>query len=93
MAKGANRSKSEFLGVVTRLKTVGVKFSYPLDQSGQTPCHLQFPSLLIDKWGVQLPVHPLRLNMHIDQEPLHLRTPPQALEGGIDILMNAVATK
>jgi hypothetical protein len=31
--------------------------------------------------------------MHIDQEPLRLRTPAQALEGSIDALMNAVAAK
>jgi hypothetical protein len=42
---------------------------------------------------VQLPVHPLRLNMHIDQEPLRLRTSLRALEGGINVLMNAVAAK
>jgi hypothetical protein len=47
-AKGANLSKSEFLGAVTRPKTGSMKFTYPLDQSIQALCHLRFPSLLID---------------------------------------------
>jgi hypothetical protein len=76
-AKGVNPSKGKFLTAMTHPKTGGVEFSYPLDQSGQTWCHLRFSSLLIDKrGGVQLPVCPLRLNMHINQEPLRLRTLP-----------------
>jgi hypothetical protein len=93
MAKGVNPPKSEFLGAVTCSKTGGVKFNYPLDQSDQARCHPRFLSLLSDKRGVQLPVHPLRLNMHIDQEPLRLRTSLRALEGGINVLVNAVAAK
>jgi hypothetical protein len=74
--KGANSLEGKFLGVVTLMKTGGAEFGYPLDLSGQTRCHLQFPSLIIDKWRVELPVHPLWLDMHINQEPLRLRTPP-----------------
>jgi hypothetical protein len=92
-AKGVNLPKSEFLSVVTRPKTDGVELNYPLDQSGQAWCHLRFPSLLIDERGVQLPVRPLRLNMHINQESLRPRTPLRALEGSIDVLVNAVAAK
>jgi hypothetical protein len=66
MAKGANPSKSEFLGVVTCPKTDDVEISYPLDQSEQARCHLRSPSILIDKRGVQLHVCPSRLNMHIN---------------------------
>jgi hypothetical protein len=43
--------------------------------------------------GVQLSIRPLRFNMHINQESLRLRTPPQALEGSIDILVDAVVVK
>jgi hypothetical protein len=92
-AKGVNPLKSEFLNAVTRPKTDGTELSYPLDQSNQMWCHLRVPSFLIDERGVQLHVSPLRLNMHIDQEPLRLRTPPRALEGSIDVLMNAVEVK
>jgi hypothetical protein len=49
--KGANPSKSEFLGTVTRPKIGGAELSYPLDQSGQAQCLLWFPSLLIDERG------------------------------------------
>jgi hypothetical protein len=65
MAKGADPSKGKFLDTVTHPKTGGKEFSYPLDQSGQAWCHLRFSPLLIDKWGVQLPVCPLRVDMHI----------------------------
>jgi hypothetical protein len=51
LAKGVNSLNSEFLGAVTCLKTNGVEFSYPLDQSGQAQCRLRFPLLLIDDWG------------------------------------------
>jgi hypothetical protein len=83
LAKRANPSKCKFLDAVTRPKIGGAEFSYLLDQSGQTRCHLWFPSLIIDKWGY----------VHIDQEPLRLRTLPRALEGSIDVLMNAVTVK
>jgi hypothetical protein len=91
--KGVNPPKSEFLGAVTHPKTGGVELSYPLDQSDHAQYHLWFPSLLIGEQGVQLHVHPLRLNMHIDQEPLQLRPPSRALKGSIDVLVNAVAVK
>jgi hypothetical protein len=93
MAKGVNPPKGKFLGAVTRPKTNGTEFNYPLDQSGHARCHLRFPSLLINKWGVQLPIRPLRLDIHINQEPLHLRTPPRALKGSIDVVVNAVVMK
>jgi hypothetical protein len=93
LAKGVNSLNSEFLGAVTRSKTGGAELSNLLDQSGQARSHLQFPSLLIDEQGVQLPIHPMRLNMQIDQELLRLRTPPQDLEGSIDVFVNAVAAK
>jgi hypothetical protein len=92
-AKGLNLSKGKFLGAVTRPKTGGAEFDYPLDQSRQAWCHLRFPSLLIDKRGVQLPVRSLWLDMHINQEPLRLRTPPRALDGSIDVFVNAAMAK
>jgi hypothetical protein len=88
--QGANPPKGKFLNVVTRPKTGGKEFSYLLDQSGQARCHLWFSLLLIDKWGVQLHVRPLRLDMHINQKPLRLRTLPRALEGSINVFVNAV---
>jgi hypothetical protein len=88
-----NLPKGKFLDTVIRPKTSGTEFSYPLDQSDQTRCHLRFPVLLMDKRGVQLLVHPLRLDIHINQEPLRLRTPPRALEGSIDVFVNAVMVK
>jgi hypothetical protein len=35
-------------------------------------------------------VHPLRSNVHINQEPPLGRTPPGALEAGVDILLSTV---
>jgi hypothetical protein len=65
MAKGVDPPKGKFPHIVTCPKTSGVKFSYPLDQSGQVRCHLRFSSLLIDKrgggGGVSLPLPPSRL--------------------------------
>jgi hypothetical protein len=92
-AEGANPSMGKFLDAVTHPKIDGAEFGYPLYQSDQARCHIRFPSLLIDKRGVQLLVHPLRLDMHINQESLRLRTLPQAPEGSINVFMNAVMTK
>jgi hypothetical protein len=77
-AKWVNSLKGKFLGAVACPKTDDVEFNHPFDQSGQARCHLQLPSLLIDKWGggVQLHVHPLWLDMHINKEPFRLRTLP-----------------
>jgi hypothetical protein len=38
-------------------------------------------------------VHPLRGNMHINQEPPSGGTPPGALEGGIDVILSVTAMK
>jgi hypothetical protein len=59
LAKGVNPPKGKLLDAVTRPNISSAEFGYPLDQSGQARCHLWFPSLIIDKWGVQLHVHPL----------------------------------
>jgi hypothetical protein len=40
-----------------------------------------------------MPVHPLRLDMHIDKEPPSASTFPIALEGGLDVFRSAVAKK
>jgi hypothetical protein len=40
-----------------------------------------------------MPVHPLRLDMHINQKPPRQRTPPGALEGSIDVLLDAPMMK
>jgi hypothetical protein len=50
-AKGVNPPKGKLLDAVTRPNIGSAEFGYPLDQSGQTRCHLRFPSLIIDKWG------------------------------------------
>jgi hypothetical protein len=51
---------------VTCLKTGVLEFSNPLDQSGHAWCHVLLSPLLINERGVQLPVRPLRPDMHID---------------------------
>jgi hypothetical protein len=91
MTKVVILPKGKFLSAVTCQKTGDAMFSYPLDQSGQTRCPLWFPSLLIDKQGVQLSVRPLWLDMHINQEPLRLRTLQRALS--VDVFINAVTMK
>jgi hypothetical protein len=65
-ANGVNPSEGKFLGAMTHLKTGVVEFSYLLDRSGQTWCHLWLSSLIIDERGEQMHVHPLRLDMHIN---------------------------
>jgi hypothetical protein len=40
-----------------------------------------------------MPVHPLRLDMHIDKEPPLASTFPTALEGGLDVFCSVVAMK
>jgi hypothetical protein len=66
MAKGANPPEGKFLGAVTCLETSVMEFSYLLDQSGQAWCHLWLSPLIIDEWWEQMPVHPLRLDVHIN---------------------------
>jgi hypothetical protein len=66
MAKGANPPKGEFLGAVAGLKTGLTEFSYSLDQSSQAQHHLRLAPLIVNEWGEQRFVHPLRLNVHIN---------------------------
>jgi hypothetical protein len=65
-SKGANLTMGKFLITMTRLEIGVMEFSYPPDQSGQVPCHLQLSPLIIEERWEQMPVQPLRLDMHID---------------------------
>jgi hypothetical protein len=72
MAEGANSPKGEFLSIVTVLKPDLIEFGHQLNQSGQAWHHHWLILFVFDEWGKQKLVHPLRLNMHIHQEPFFL---------------------
>jgi hypothetical protein len=93
MVEGENSPKGKFLGAVICLKPDLAEFDHPLDQSSQAWRHHRLTPFVFDKWGKQKLVHPLRLNMHIHQEPLLLRVLPGTFEGGLDILMTAMTAK
>jgi hypothetical protein len=92
-SKGANPSKSKLFDAVACPKTSIAEFSHPLDQSGQERCHLWLSPLVIDKWWEQMSIHPLRGNMHINQEPPPGRTPLGALEGGINVSLTTIVVQ
>jgi hypothetical protein len=64
-----NSSKNKFFGVVACPKTGDVEFSHPFDQGSQARRHLRLFPFVIDEWQKQMPVRPLRGNVHINQEP------------------------
>jgi hypothetical protein len=82
---------NKFFGAVACLKTSVVELSYLLDQSSQARCFLWLSPLLGNKWQEQMFVHPLRINVDINQEPPLGRTSLGALEGAIVILILTVA--
>jgi hypothetical protein len=53
-----------------------MEFDHLLDQSGQARRHHRLTPFVFDKREKPKLVHPLRLNMHIHQEPLLLRVLP-----------------
>jgi hypothetical protein len=66
MTKGVNPPMGKFIDAMTCPKIDVVEFSYLLDHSSQARCHLRLSPLIIDERWEQMPVHALRLNMHID---------------------------
>jgi hypothetical protein len=77
VAERVNPSKSEFFSVMACLKIGVTEFS-----------HL----LVIDERWEQMSIHPLRGNMHINQEPPSGGTSPGTLEGGINVILPMAAT-
>jgi hypothetical protein len=66
MTKGVNPPKSKLFGIVACPKTGVAELSHPLDQSSQARCYLQLSPLLVNVWQEQMPIHPLRLDVHIN---------------------------
>jgi hypothetical protein len=85
--------KNKFFSAVACPKTDVMELSHPLDQSGQARCHLWLPPLVVNERREQMSVHPLRVNVHMNQEPPLGRISLGALEGGIDIFLSMVATQ
>jgi hypothetical protein len=69
MVEGVNSPKGQYLGAVIGLKPGLTEFSHPLDRSGQARRHRWLTMFVFDERWVHKLVHPLRLNMHIYQEP------------------------
>jgi hypothetical protein len=93
VVEGANPPKSKVFRAVAHLKTGVTELNHPLDQSDQTWCHLRLSPFVVDEWREQMSVHPLRINMHINKEPLLGSAFLAALEGSIDVILSVVATK
>jgi hypothetical protein len=74
-----NPPKSKLFDAVACPKTGVVQFNHPLDQSGQSRCHLLLSPLIIDKRWEQMSIRLLRGNKYINQEPPLGRTPLGAL--------------
>jgi hypothetical protein len=57
------------LQLVACLKIGVVELGHPFDQSNQARCHRWLSPLLVDQRWEQVPIRPLRLDVHINQEP------------------------
>jgi hypothetical protein len=88
-----NSLKTKFFSAVARLESSLVEFGHPRDQHSQTSCHLCFAPLVLDLRGEQKFVHPLRLDVHIHQEPYLLRVLLVAFEDNLDVLLPMVAVQ
>jgi hypothetical protein len=75
---------------VAHLETGLVEFGHTLDQCSWMWCYLWLTPLVLD---IRRFVHPLRLDMHIHQEPSFLRILPAALEASLDVLLRTVAVQ
>jgi hypothetical protein len=60
----------KFLDAVERLNIGFVELSHSPDQSSQVRCHRWLYLFLVVVRREQMHVQPLRLDVHIDQEPL-----------------------
>jgi hypothetical protein len=89
----ANSPKSKFFDAVACPNTGVVEFSHLPDQSSQAWCHLRLSLLVVNERWEQMPIHPLRGNVDINQEPPLGRPSLGALEGGIDIFLSTVVTQ
>jgi hypothetical protein len=68
MVEGEILPKSKLFNAVARPKTNVMEFNHPLNQSSQARCQFQIFSLLVNQRREQMPIHPLRGNVHINQE-------------------------
>jgi hypothetical protein len=93
VAKRVNSLKSILFNAVACLKIGVAEFSHLLDQSSQAQCHFLLFPLIVNERQEWMSIHSLRSNVHINQEPPSGRTPPGALEDGIDIFLSMVSTQ
>jgi hypothetical protein len=89
--KRADPSKSELLGVVTRLKSSLVEFSHPLDQCLQARRQFRLLPLIINMRRKEVFVRPLRFRVNFNKEPPLRGVCPSALEGGVQVFFLTVA--
>jgi hypothetical protein len=85
-----NPSKSKLFDAVTCLKTGLAELNHQINQCVQACYHLKFSPLIINRWREKMCVHPLRVNLHINKEPLSGGAFLAALESGIHVLFPAV---
>jgi hypothetical protein len=89
MPDRVNPLESKLFSAVACPKTGVVEFNHPLDQCSQARCYFKFSSLVINE---QMLVHPLGENVHINKKPLLGGTLPATPDGGVQVLLLAVAT-